>query len=186
MGRLKQLLPLGDRTVLRHTVDTLRAAGVPEIVVVCGPDPGRCEAALASSGARLVVNEAGVSEMADSVRLGLGQMDRAAYSGILVSLGDHPLVRPETCAALLRLHRRSAAMIIIPSFQGRRGHPVLFPTAVIGEIFGAATLRDIVRRDPERVQVVEVEDEGVILDLDTGEDYRRAVELFRARAGETG
>jgi molybdenum cofactor cytidylyltransferase len=77
-------------------------------------------------------------------------------------------------------------MIIIPSFRGRRGHPVLFPTAVIGEIFGAATLRDIVRRDPERVQVVEVEDEGVILDLDTGEDYRRAVELFLARAGETG
>ena len=184
MGRLKQLLPLGDRPVLRHSVDALCRAGVNEIVVVCGPDPRKYEAALGDSGARLVLNEAAGSEMADSVRLGLGRIDRTAFSGIFVCLADHPLVRPETCAAMLRLHRRSPGKIIIPSFRGRRGHPSLFPTSVIGEIFGTASLRDIVRRDPERVLVVEVEDEGVILDMDTEPDYRKAVELYRVRAGE--
>jgi molybdenum cofactor cytidylyltransferase len=182
MGRLKQLLPLGDGTVLRHSIDALRRAGVNEIVVVCGPDPRKYEAALAHSGARLVPNEAAVSEMADSVRLGLGQIDRAAFSGIYVCLADHPLVRAETCAAMLKLHRRSPEKIIIPAFRGRRGHPVLFPASVIGDIFSTASLRDIVRRDPERLLVVDVEDEGVVLDMDTEPDYRRAVELCQARA----
>lgn len=184
MGRLKQLLPLGDRPVLRHSVDALRRAGVNEIVVVCGPDPRPYASALAGSGVRLVPNEAPASEMADSVRLGLSRIDRAAFSGIFVCLADHPLVQPETCAALLRLHRRSPAKIIIPSFRGRRGHPVLFPVPVIGEIFGASTLRDVVRRNPKMLVVVEVEDEGVVLDMDTEPDYRKAVELCRARAEE--
>lgn len=184
MGRLKQLLPLGDRPVLRHSVDALQRAGVNKIVVVCGRDPGKYEAALTHSGARLVPNEAPASEMADSVRLGLGRIDRSAFSGIFICLADHPLVRAETCAAMLRLHRQSPGKIIIPSFRGRRGHPVLFPAPVIVGIFSTATLRDIVRRDPERVLVVETDDEGVVLDMDTEPDYRKAVELYRARAGE--
>jgi molybdenum cofactor cytidylyltransferase len=183
MGRLKQLLPLGDRAVLRHTIDALCQAGVHEIVVVRGPDPGRYAAALANSGARLVQNETPGSEMADSVRLGLGQVDRAAFSGILVCLADHPLVLAETCMTMLRLHRLSPGKIIIPAFRGRRGHPCLFPASIISDIFTTTSLRDIVRRDPERLLVVEVEDEGVILDMDTEADYQKAVELYQARAG---
>ena len=52
MGRLKQLLPLGDRPVLRHTIDSLRQAGVTEMVVVCGADAEKYETALADSGAQ--------------------------------------------------------------------------------------------------------------------------------------
>jgi molybdenum cofactor cytidylyltransferase len=184
MGQLKQLLPLGDRTVLRHSIDALREAGVTEIVVVCGADPGKYEAAIAESGARLVPNETPGSEMADSVRLGLRQIDRAAFPAILVCLADHPLVRTETCSTMLRLHHQSPGKIIIPAFRGRRGHPSLFPVSIINEIFTKTSLRDIVRQDPERLLVVDVPDEGVILDMDTEQDYQKVVELFQARAGE--
>jgi len=182
MGRLKQLLPLGDKTVLRHSIDTLRESGIGDIVVVCGADPGLYEGTLKNSGARLVPNRMPASEMADSLRLGLEQIDRFASSAVLVCLADHPLVTSGTYGTLLDLHRRSSGTIIIPAFQGRRGHPSLFPVPIISEISEKPSLREIVRQDPERVVVVEVPDEGVVLDLDTEADYQRAIALFQARA----
>ena len=179
---MKQLLPLGDRPVLRHTIDSLRQAGVTEMVVVCGADAERYETALADSGARLVQNDSAESEMADSVRMGLRQIVPAAYSAILVCLADHPLVRPETCTALISRHHQSPNRIVIPTFQGRRGHPTLFPTAIIDDIFRKTSLRDIVHQDPARLLMVEVVDEGVVLDMDAEHDYRKVLALYQARS----
>jgi molybdenum cofactor cytidylyltransferase len=186
MGRLKQLLLLGDRTVLRHSIDTLREAGVSSIVVVCGADPQQYAPSLGNSGVRLVPNEAAGTEMADSVRLGLGQIDTAAFSGILVCLADHPLVQTETYRTLITLHYQSPGKIIVPAYEGRRGHPSLFPPLIINDIFSKTSLRDIVRQDPARVLVVDVPDEGVILDMDTEPDYQKTVELYQARSGVQG
>jgi molybdenum cofactor cytidylyltransferase len=184
MGRLKQLLPLGDRPVLRHGIDGLRRAGVIEIVVVCGADAGRYKSALANSGARLVQNDTAESEMADSVRRGLREIETAAYTAILVCLADHPLVRPETCAALISRHHQAPDKIVIPTFQGRRGHPTLFPTAIINDIFKRQSLRDIVRQDPARLLMVGVADVGVVLDMDTEPDYQKIMALYQARTEE--
>ncbi len=181
MGRLKPLLPLGDKPVLRHSIDVLSEAGVREIVVVCGADAGQYQAAVGGSAARLVPNRMPASEMADSLRLGLEQLDTAAYSGVLVCLADHPLVTAGTCRTMLRLHQEYPGRIIIPAFQDSRGHPSLFPADVIGEIFTRTSLRDIVREDPARVLVVDVPDEGVVLDMDTEADYQKAVGLLQAR-----
>lgn len=181
MGQPKQLLPLGDRPVLRHCIDTLNRAWVNEIVVVCGADVKSYETALADSGARLVPNEREGSEMADSVRLALGQIATAAYSAILVCLADHPLVRPATCVALIDRHRRSPDKIVVPSFRERRGHPTLFPTEIISDIFSKPCLRDIVHEDPARVLTIAVDDQGVVLDMDTRPDYQKALALYQAR-----
>ncbi len=181
MGRLKPLLPLGDKPVLRHSLDVLSEAGVSEIVVVCGADPGQYQTAVGDSGARLVPNRMPASEMADSLRLGLEQLDTVTCSGVLVCLADHPLVAAGTCRSMLRLHQEYPGRIIIPAFQNMRGHPSLFPADVIGEIFTKTSLRDIVRQDPARVLVVDVPDEGVVLDMDTEADYQKAVALLQAR-----
>ena len=181
MGRLKPLLPLGDKPVLCHSIDVLSEAGVSAIVVVCGADPGQYQAAVGTSGVRLVPNRMPASEMADSLRLGLEQLDTAAYSGVLVCLADHPLVTAGTCRTMLRLHQECPGRIIIPAFQDRRGHPSLFPADVIGEIFSKTSLRDIVRENPSRVLVVDVPDEGVVLDMDTEADYQKAIRLHEAR-----
>lgn len=181
MGRLKQLLPLGKSTVLRHSIDALREAGVGELVVVCGADPANYDAALVNSGARLVPNEIAGSEMADSVRLGIRQIELDAFSGILVCLADHPLVLAETCLTMLRAHNQSPGKIIIPAFQGRRGHPVLFPTEIINDIFTTTSLRDIVHKDPARVVAIDAPDEGVVLDMDIEPDYQKAIELYNTR-----
>jgi len=76
-------------------------------------------------------------------------------------------------------HSEDPLRIIVPLYEGRRGHPSLFPRTVIGEIFSGVDLREILRKDPDRVKYVAVADEGVILDMDTAEDYQRIYEKHR-------
>jgi CTP:molybdopterin cytidylyltransferase MocA len=182
MGRLKQLLPLGAKPAVRHAVDALATAGISDIVVVCGKGREQYEAALAGSGAVLISNEQEGSEMADSVRAGLGKLEaRQDVTGLLVLPADHPLVRPETVSGLIELHHREPTAIVIPRFDGRRGHPTLFPLPIAREIHSRESLRDIVRHDAGRVRTVDVHDAGVALDMDTEEDYRNLCSLYAAR-----
>jgi molybdenum cofactor cytidylyltransferase len=183
MGTSKQLLRLGNKTVIRHCVDTLAAAGIRDIVVVCGAEYDSCAKVLEGTGASIVKNEAKDSQMADSVRIGLQALEgEIPYSGVIVSLSDHPLVSEETCRTIVKLHREMPGKIIVPAFKGRRGHPSLFPVEVISNIFFLRTLRDLIRDEGDRVLVVDVPDEGIVLDMDTEEDYRAIAARFAARA----
>ncbi len=172
MGRTKQLLPLGDRPVIRRCVDALLAAGVPDIVVVAGREMDGIAGALCGLPVVVAKNDSPESDMAESARVGLTSCDPRS-SGVLICLADHPLVMPITVTALLLEHGRSPDRIIIPCLAGRRGHPSLFPLPIARELFRGGTLRDIVQRDPDRVILMETEDEGVLLDMDTPEDYER-------------
>lgn len=182
MGRLKQLLPLGAKPAVRHCVDALAAAGVRDIIVVCGKGRERYEEALAGSGAVLISNEQEGSEMADSVRAGLRPIDaRRDLTALLVLPADHPLVTPATVNVLLQHHRRDPGSIIVPRHQGLRGHPTLLPHAIAREIHSRESLRHIVRHDAGRVTTVDVRDAGVVLDMDTEEDYRNLLDLYAER-----
>lgn len=170
MGRLKQLLPLGDTTVIQRCLDALITAETGDIVVVLGPGQKRLMGAIYDYPVTIVVNEDVGSDMAESVRVGLSATD-ACSTGVMVCLSDHPMVLPETMKLLAGAHSKEPQRIIIPVFNRRRGHPALFPKGVIHEIFNGLNLREIIRKDPSRVELVEVQDEGVIMDMDTREDY---------------
>jgi CTP:molybdopterin cytidylyltransferase MocA len=174
MGRPKPLLPLGNRTVIGHCLDTIIAAGLRDIIVVVGPDGDEIAETLRGLPVAVVKNESRKSEMVASVRIGLRALGDHA-SGVLICLVDHPLVSVGTMKTVIQAHREAPDKIIIPAYNGRRGHPSLFPASILKEIFSDGTLRDIVRRDQGRVQVIEVPDEGVVLDMDTREDYEQVL-----------
>jgi CTP:molybdopterin cytidylyltransferase MocA len=96
-----------------------------------------------------------------------------AASGVLVCLADIPLVASGTYRRLLEEHEHRPDAILIPSYQGRRGHPILVPCAAMAEIYRQSTLRNVVRNNEHLVYHVEVDDSGVLEDMDTPEDYRR-------------
>jgi molybdenum cofactor cytidylyltransferase len=174
MGKLKQLLQLGEKTLIRHCIDTLVVSGIKDIAVVLGPERDRMNMAIRGVPVKIAVNEKPGSDMAESVRAGLGAVD--VYStGLLICLSDHPLVTAETVKALVTAHVADPFKIIIPVYDGRKGHPSLFPRYVIGEIFPRGSLREIISRDPRRVKCIDVQDEGTIIDIDTVEDYEAAV-----------
>lgn len=171
MGSCKQLLPLGGTTVIGRCLETLVAGGIEEIVVVVSGAGEEVAGAAGRYPVRVAVNGAADSDMASSVRIGLAAVSPDA-GGIVVALCDYPLLLPSTVTRLLQEHLRSPDSIIIPSHNGRRGHPLLFPRGVLSCLDEGETLRDLVGREAGRVQCHAVDDPGVLQDMDTPEDYR--------------
>ena len=180
MGRPKQLLPLGDRTVIEHCIGSIVAAGIKDIVVVLGPERPEIAGLIKNLPVLITVNDKEESEMAESVRTGLKAVEGDA-TGILICLVDHPLVLPETIRTITALHHDYPASIIIPSCNRKRGHPTLFPGDIIREIFEKKSLREVIDSHAEMIRYLDVADEGVLLDMDTTEDYARILDRFHGR-----
>jgi CTP:molybdopterin cytidylyltransferase MocA len=171
-GQPKQLLPLGNKPVIRHCLANLVAAGIKDIVVVLSQRESEILNSMKDLPVQIVFNENPESEMAESVRIGLRTLTDFS-TGVLVHLSDHPLVSAKTLKSIVQCHLEIPDKIIIPQYKGKRGHPSLFPKPVIDEIFVGLTLRDIIKRDSSRIKFLDVDDEGVILDMDTKEDYEK-------------
>ena len=172
MGQPKQLLPLGNKPVIRHCLDNLVAAGIKDIVVVLSQRESEILNSMKDLPVQIVFNENPESEMAESVRIGLCTLTDSS-SGVLVHLSDHPLVSAGTLKSIVQYYLETPDKIIIPLYKGKKGHPSLFPKPVIDEVFVRLNLRDIINRDSSRIRFLDVDDEGVILDMDTKEDYER-------------
>ena len=177
MGKCKQLLDLGGKTALARCLETLLAGGVGEIVVVVGMNGGLVAAEAGRFPVRVVVNDDPAADMASSVRAGRSALSTKT-SAAIVALSDYPLVQPATVVSLKESHIEEPDRIVIPCHGDRRGHPLLFPRMVLEELQGNLTLRELVRCDPNRVRCIEVDDPGILYDMDTPEDYRRLCGLL--------
>lgn len=185
MGRPKPLLPFGDRTAIELVVATLATAGLTEIIIVLGPTGTEVARVLAGSPVEVVWNSAQGSDMAASLRLGLTRLAPEA-TGVLVFLADYPLVGTAAVRTLLEGHRAEPSAILLPSHNDRSGHPVLLPLPVARELEVLPTLRDVIRRDPGRVRRLAVSDPAIAMDIDTPEDYQRALAIWQAAALRSG
>ena len=178
MGSCKQLLSLGESTVIVRCVVALVTGGAGEIVVVVSEEGHEVAEAVRDYPVRIVVNPECEGDMASSVRAGRDALPAEA-SGVIVCLCDYPLVSAGTINSLIVEHGDSPGSIIIPCHQERRGHPLLFPRAVLNELVDDMILRDLVRRDPNRIRSLDVADPCVLLDMDTPEDYRRILSMMQ-------
>ncbi len=182
MGETKPLLPLDGRPLLEHVLAALRSSRVDDIVVVLGRDADRVRESVSLDGARSIVNDAYAEGMSTSLRAGI----RAANprtDGFLIVLGDQPFVSSSTFDALIEKQGGSGAKILIPTFEGRRGNPVLLDRSVSGDastITGDQGCRAIFDHYPDRILEVPVGDPGILVDLDTREQLSRAEEVVRS------
>ncbi|HSH44667.1 MAG TPA: nucleotidyltransferase family protein [Longimicrobiales bacterium] len=186
MGRPKPLLMVGGETFLRRATGTLRAGGCGEVVAVlaagpaAGPDAGACVTEVEASGARSVTNRTG-SQQIDSLRLGLEALDRGCGAAVVLPV-DHPLVRPDTIAALIHRWRsgdEGGAAIVRPVHQGRPGHPTLFPRTTWPDLMRPQPrgARSVVEGGTHPVADVAVADDGVTADIDTPDAYARWIQV---------
>lgn len=172
MGSCKQLLDLGGKPVLAHCLETLLAGGITEIVVVVNQQGGAVAALAERYPVRVVVNPDPAGEMASSVMAGRAVL-ASPISGVMIALADCPLIAATTIAVLRCAHGANPDAILIPCHNQRKGHPTLFPSAVLAELTTGGTLRDVVRHDPGRVRLLEVADPGILMDMDTPADYQQ-------------
>jgi molybdenum cofactor cytidylyltransferase len=186
MGEAKQLLRLGESTVLGQTLANLHGAGVDEIVLVLGFSAQTILQQLpvsATEDLKVVVNEDYEHGMASSLREGLSSLDPQTDAALVV-LADQPFIRPETLDRIIDRHRRTNAQIVIPLYKGFRGNPVLLHRSVFPEIMaldGDIGCRAIFGSHLEGIVKVEVDDVGILLDIDNKDDYERL-----RRFGESG
>ena len=175
MGRPKALLEAGGRTFIRRIVDTLRAGGVLEAVVVVRAGQDGIAAEVEASGfGRLVLNPRADEGQLSSLITGLDAIDRPGVDAALVTLVDAPLVGAAAVRILLERAAISTAPVVRAVHQGRHGHPVIFKRQLFDALRRAdpaAGAKAIVRAVP--VEDVETGDPGVVDDVDTPEEYAR-------------
>jgi CTP:molybdopterin cytidylyltransferase MocA len=169
MGFPKALLRYREETFLDRLAG-LFAARCSPVIVVLGAEAERIRAA--AHPATFVVNPDWARGQTTSMQCGLGAVPPEA-DGVLFTLVDHPAVAPATIDALLAGPR--AALLRVPRYHGRRGHPIWFSRAIIPEflalpVTGAA--RDVVRSHTAQTEFLDVDDPGILADIDDPEAYR--------------
>lgn len=175
MGFPKALLPIGDRTALEHLIAELAAAGFDPVLTVLGHHREALEPVLGRIRAPAVVNLDPSDGPIGSIRVGLRSLP-SAIPGILVQLVDHPAVAADTLLELYEAIASRPGRIVVPTFDGRRGHPTWFPASTFAELLDpdlAGGAKAVLERDPARVLEVAVDDPGVRIDLDTPDDVAR-------------
>lgn len=187
MGTQKLLLQWGTSTVVGQALAAARAAGPAQIILVTGCDADRveeaCRAADHDRSVQIIFNPDWASGMLSSIRAGMGALD-PTLDGFFVALGDMPLIPPDVYRDLAAAFREGPDRYVLPTFEGKRGHPVLFPMSVAGQVDGPPAdtgLRGLLQRSPERVLAVPVTTPGVCLDLDTPEQYAKAAKEMGGR-----
>lgn len=177
MGTPKALLAVGGETFLTRAVRTARAGGLDPLVVVTGPAHAEIVACHGELAPLLVRNPRPEEGQLSSLRVGLAALP-PAVDAVVMLLVDHPLVQAETVRALLRARLARRTAIAVPVYARRRGHPVLFGREVFAELAAGpleAGARAVVGADPARVVEVEVQDPGILTDVDTPAEYARMV-----------
>jgi molybdenum cofactor cytidylyltransferase len=176
MGYPKPLLQVGDETFVAHLAAAMLKV-VPRLIVVVGAHADRVRPAIPKDPHIWVVdNPDWVRGQLASIKAGIRALPPDA-SGALVHLTDHPTVKAQTFAAVVETYRQSQKSIVIARHHGHRGHPVLFDRAVFAELLDAPDdqgARVVVNADASRVVYSNVEDPGILLDLDTPEELARA------------
>lgn len=175
MGKEKLSLPWGKKTIFERSLQTLLRARVSEVIIVLNDRTKEMARCLDQKGVKMVVNPAYRKGMSSSIRSGMKVLDPKS-EGILIALGDQPLVKAQTINALIRAFEKGERGIIVPSFKGRRGHPVIFHRRYEKELLrleGDVGGKPIMEKHPHDVREVPVKSEGVVKDIDTREEYRR-------------
>lgn len=183
----KPLLPLGGSTVIETAIGGLRRAGVGDIAVVVGHRAADLLAVLENQPVRTVVNEHYQHGMFTSIVAGVNTLPASADAFFLLP-ADIPLVKSRTIRLLARAGGKTGADIVYPVFAGRRGHPPLIsarlaPAILAGD--GAGGLRPLLAKYEAGARDVAVLDEGILLDIDTADDYQ-AVRRLAGRRCPTG
>jgi molybdenum cofactor cytidylyltransferase len=176
MGVDKLFLPWGRKTVFEHCLETLLRSKVREIIVVLNDRMGGILSRFKDQRVKVVINPYYKKGMSTSIRKGL-QAVHPRSQGILIALGDQPFLKAKTINALIDAFIRRKRGIVVPSFQGEKGHPVIFDRGYgreLGKLKGDVGGRSIIERYPQEVWNVPVKSEGVVKDIDTWRDYKKS------------
>jgi molybdenum cofactor cytidylyltransferase len=172
MGKQKLLLPWGEKTMIEEVIGHLLESKVHEILVVLGADSPRVEKKIKPLPVKTTVNPYYKKGMLSSVQWGFKKTEKDVQ-GVLVCLGDQPLIPFSVIDRILDSYEESKKGIIIPVYKKKRGHPVLIDAQYRKEVETLDSnigLRALMRRHPQDIFEVDVDTPGILKDIDTKTD----------------
>ena len=190
MGVPKQRIELAGKPMLQHVLDVFMRSDLDEVVLVLSPalhwqPKGRRRL-------RVVLNPRATEGISTSVKMGIQALDPRTQA-VLIGLADKPFLLESTMKAIIETYRRSSAEIVVPVHRGKRGNPILFRRNLfqsLSRLEGDVGAKVLVESGDYEISEVPVDDEGVLFDVDTPEDLRKARKILSARSalgkGETG
>lgn len=176
MGQDKALLTYRGRTFLETIVASLQEAGIERVAVVLGHHAEQIQGAVTLEGAEIIINRDYRRGQTSSLQAGLRALESPSLEAVVLCLVDHPLVAADTVRRLIASFRETGASVVIPTYENQRGHPALISRALFEELLrlspdeGANT---VIRKYRDSTEFVEVSDEGILLDVDNPDAYRR-------------
>ena len=177
MGGLKPLLPLGKMTVLARTLDLFKKAGISNITVVVGYRHVELLPLIQKLGAHAVVNPDYKKGMLSSIKAGIRDLSESQGAFFILPV-DIPLVRRQTLSEMIAAWKNTKKQILYPLFSDQRGHPPLISSTFAKAILswqGDGGLRAFLSEHESQASDVPVADEYILFDMDTPEDYQRAI-----------
>lgn len=173
MKTQKMLLPYNGKTIVETVVDNAYHAVGPNIVVVLGSHPEEIRNQIGNRELKYTINKNYPDGMLSSVICGFRALP-ADTSAILLYLGDQPHIPACVGKKLIHAKAESNKGIIIPVFNGKRGHPVLIDIKYKHEIENLDLkygLRYLMKNNPEDILEMECDEPGILRDIDTPDDY---------------
>lgn len=180
MGQLKALLPWRGTTLLEHQLRSLLDAGVQQIVVVLGHGADRLKPIVESvDGASWALNPDYLQGKTTSLKTGVTALRGEEISDVVLLNVDQPR-SSNTVRILLEWHLASSNRITIPTNGGKGGHPIFIDARLLPELQDieeeSQGLKEMVRRHTEATERFEVDDPEILWDLNTPEQYQRALD----------
>ena len=179
MGSPKALLPYRGTTFLENLIEVTRhpRIGITHIVLGAGADSIRDKLQL--NAAWIVVNDEWKKGQLSSIQAAVRSLPAGQTEGMILCPVDHPLVSAKLVSQLIEEFDSAGKAVVLPTYRGRRGHPVIFRATLYDELLRATPeigARQVVWAHADEISEVPTEEPGVILNLNDPETLRKALE----------
>ncbi len=179
MGEPKQLLPFGGSTIIETVIDNLFGSKLAEVIVVVGHEADKIKAHIQHKPIKIAFNPDYQVGMLTSAQCGVRSISESA-DAFALTLVDLPLITSDLIDLVIDAYTQTTAGIVVPSYNYRRGHPVVFNRQYVADILAldekSRGIRSLFRRYTDHIQYVTVDTDRVLRDIDYREDYEQALQ----------
>ena len=181
MGSPKALVQLGPggKTFLEHLLQVTKQPKIGWTRVVLGKHTSEISIALSLEAASIVVNSNWQLGQLSSIQAAIRSLPAGETDGVMLFLVDHPLVTGTLVAQIVEEFYKSGRPMVLPTFHGKRGHPVIFASRLYDELLAASPeqgAREVVWAHANEVHEVPTTEEGILLNLNDPEALQRALQ----------
>lgn len=176
MGQSKQLLKVGNQTLLQKSVQTALHSGIEKIVVVLGSNDKAHLENIKDLPVKIVINENWKTGMGSSIKSGLKSLIDSHLDGVIIMVCDQPFVTSDHIKSLIATHRKKHKPLVAAHYANTFGVPALFTKKYLDQLLALGDnegAKKIIMTHEKELGVLDLPEAAI--DLDTVEDYRKFI-----------